>query len=136
MKRSPLIRRTPLKKVSKKRRDWNALYREAHEHDEPYQHCAHCGIYQHKHFLDRHHPHGRAGKWILEYVYLCGSFLVAANKSGCRKHVTIHDNGKQARKDGWLTEVYDGKPFDGSKTRPWKYLPNKRGTKIDIPPTP
>lgn len=129
MKRTPLQRRTPLKRktclrrVSKSKDYWNARYEEAYAQDDIMQLCACCGELHVTHWMERHHPRGRCGKNILFYVYLCGRWLV--DRRGCNKHVEIHDNGKKARREGWLQPEYDSRPHDPNVQQPWKHLPMK-----------
>lgn len=129
MKKTPLQRHAPLKRktrlrpVSKSKDYWNARYEEAYLNDEVIQRCACCGTYRKTDWMERHHPRGRNGKNILFYVYLCGRWLTMG---GCNKHVEIHDNGKKARREGWLQPSFDGRPDDPDAPKPWKHLPEKR----------
>lgn len=99
MKRSPLKRRTPLKRgsrlrpVSKKREGWLREYREAKKNYPFPAICPVCGdrIDLSDHF-DFHHPNTRKTK-----EDLLNFFPV---HRGC--HDLIHSNPNQARQNGWL----------------------------------
>jgi len=106
MRKSPLKRKTQLKRSSKTLRKkrinpvsadkgkWLKLYREMRAKD-PTQ-------------LEAHHPFARKKEALLAYV------LVSREK-----HREIHDNGKEAYAQGWLQGPYYGWPIDPNHPRPW-----------------
>ena len=100
--------RKKLRQVSKKKAQWNKLYKLAKEEDHFFQRCAKCNLGDRKEGLECHHPFGRIGKRILAYVYLCQ-----------RCHDWIHSNGRVARDLGWLQPEFDGRPPDQSVPKPW-----------------
>lgn len=91
------MKKTALKRISKKRSDWLALYHEKRDKDNLIQECFKCGVTYPKHCFDAHHIRGRAGKLILEYVYLCRS---------C--HEFVHENPNKAREMGLLNISTNG----------------------------
>jgi hypothetical protein len=104
MKRSPLkrttrlIRRAPLRKMSAKKRGIQREYRESIMADLAaqvravgYNFCSKC---KRRCYPGPHHPNGRTGRKILNFVLLCWP---------C--HQAIHGNTKRARVEGWLSPI-------------------------------
>lgn len=92
MKRSPLRRGKPLRRVSKKRRKQNTLYavlRREYLSANPV-----CEVCQKTKATDIHHKAGRAGRYLNENT------LWAAVCRSCHEH--IHRHPMLARKAGWI----------------------------------
>lgn len=109
MKRTPLVRKTPLKRatkctlrksklkpMSRGKSLWMALYKEA---------CSRDGKQADQ---DRHHPMGRVGEYLLCYVVISKE-----------KHREIHDRAKWARDVGWILSPFDGRPYEPTEYRAW-----------------
>lgn len=62
-----------------------------------------------KHCLERHHPFGRKGKYLLIYCYIHSS-----------THEKIHCESTWAREAGWLQGPYEGRAIDPDAPKPWK----------------
>lgn len=100
------MKKTPLRRQSKKKASFSAQYKKQVGADSKVQNCAWCGVTRHKDLMERHHPLGRVNERILAYVYLCHA-----------DHELIHDNGKASRLKGWLQPQFDGR--QGNTQRPW-----------------
>lgn len=111
MKRSPLKRKTPLKRgnghklkksklrnVSTEKKKWNALYALSKlQNPAPSE------------LSEAHHPLGRVGDRILCWIWV---------ERGL--HEWIHEKSKEARSMNWLLPEYDGRISTGFEKRPWK----------------
>ena len=97
-RKTSLKRRTKLKPVSAKKRDWNRLYADS-KADAPLEmECADCGTPWMKWRMEPHHPAGRIGANIMRFVWLCRP---------C--HLMIHHKSKWARETGRLLPEYEGR---------------------------
>jgi hypothetical protein len=126
MKSSSLKRKKPLKRskiplkksklspVSKKRNEWLGRYRISIKRDSAlgWIAMADCGYWTQKIGLERHHPFGRSGKYIMIYCYINHS-----------THAKIHAESRWAREVGWLQGPYEGRPIDPNAPRPWDKYP-------------
>lgn len=134
MKKTPLVRRTPLKKslrrlrktkikthgfpklkkaklsqVSSAKKLWLKKYGDAKSSWGCYVRPADASLsIEHKDACDPHHPFGRVGERILCFLWVTK-----------QKHHDIHDNGTKARLHGWLHPPFWGMPLDLSIPRPW-----------------
>lgn len=92
---APKLKRTPLKQVSDKKAAWNRKYHAAKAVRMAEQVkemgstlCERCRLLRP---VDGHHPGGQNGARIMRFLLICRP---------C--HTWIHDNGAFARADGWL----------------------------------
>lgn len=111
MKRSPIKRRTPLKRgtsklkrtplarVSVTKATWRELYRMKRDGErKPFMICADClGIFPGDQ-MEPHHPGGQSKARIMVFVWL---------SRGCHKR--IHDRATWARETGRLLPEFDGR---------------------------
>lgn len=104
MKRSPLKRKTPLKRgkrltpLSKSKKTWVDLY-QMRKSEAPLElECADCTAPWMKWNMEAHHPAGRMGVNILRFVWLCPP---------C--HRAIHHKSKWARQTGRLLPEFEGR---------------------------
>lgn len=96
MKRNKhLKRKKGINKLSNKRENYLAKYKELASLDKEYQKCLVCGKHEIKQNLQIHHPKGRIGNNILYYKYAC---------SHC--HTWIHENANESLKLGYLEKEY------------------------------
>lgn len=102
------MKKTPLRRQSKKRALFNALYKKQLRDDLKVQECAWCGATRHKDLLDPHHPFGKVNERILAYIYLCRS---------C--HDTVHDFGKASELKGWLQPEFRSMKCLRERVIPW-----------------
>lgn len=117
MKRSTLVRKTPLKRTSirrasDKQRGRLAIYRimlaAARQEVAP---CEKCRVIFPWGHLEPHHPFGRGGENLFKVVMVC---------KPC--HSGIHAHANDAFAAGWLQPEYRHRPHDPSHPRPWKNL--------------
>ena len=87
------------------RDEYRRLVREA----APYQTCAWTGDRLPKSQLHPHHPYGRHGRWVLEFVWLRPD-----------KHDWIHAHPDEAYALGWLQPEYRGVLRQPGHPVPWK----------------
>lgn len=116
MKRTPLQRKTPMKRstkpmrrVSVKREEWNRRYLASIESDADEQVCAITGMRAHKGHLTRHHPKGRLNERIMFYFYVTAS-----------KHNEFHARGEWAREHGYILPEMSGRQSEPDTPNPWK----------------
>ncbi len=105
---SKLLRKTPLRKMSPEKALWMRLYREKKKMAHTFQYCAMCGKGDHIGNMEPHHPYGRHGHWIMEFLWVCKT-----------DHAWCHDNGTEARRMGWLQPPFWGQPDDPEWPKPW-----------------
>lgn len=99
--------RARIKPVSDAKSKWLKLYREAKDNAPAIVWCEMSGRPISKFEAEAHHPFGRLRERILAFVWLSSS-----------SHRAIHDDGKEARRQGWLQPQYDGSKGKGAP-RPW-----------------
>lgn len=151
MKKTPLTRRTPLKRSQKplkkqtewlrrcalkprstSKSAWEQRYQDAKVKDDTLQRPVdRPDLLLHRTNrlrLHPHHPFARIGDAILAYVYITKE-----------KHEWCHANSKEAREQGWLQGPYDGRPVNPEAPRPWpekseESWPEKYKRKLDNKP--
>lgn len=111
LKRKTALKRTPLARMSPEKLVWMEKYRASIIDDcGRTQQCSKTGElslgFTFK--LERHHPFGRHGKYLLVYCYVTKAV-----------HSWIHDHASLARVDGWLQPPFSGQPYDPDSKRPW-----------------
>ena len=92
------MKRTPLKKVSDKQKERLKKYNAMFHDDDFNQSCAACKRSGSKFDFERHHPKGRGGEHLYEYVYVCVP---------C--HRWVHENHNEAAKKGLILPEYRGR---------------------------
>lgn len=103
------LKKTQLKQVSKKTREWLVKYRTAKSLCPPFLRPAdHPNTIVHRDTCDPHHPFGRSGNKVLAFVWVQKAM-----------HNLIHDNGQWARRVGWLHPPFWGMPLNDGWPRPW-----------------
>lgn len=104
MKRTHLIRRTPLRRGTKR---LARMSREKRAVQVRYD--AMCFMDGKGRYADRHHPFGRHGLFLLCYIIRAREL-----------HDHWHGEGrKQAMRAGWLQPPFEGRPYDPAWPRPW-----------------
>jgi hypothetical protein len=98
------LKRTALKKYSKKNEEKLDRYHWMCYTDTETQSCFMCGLVSHKDILQRHHPKGRGGDNILYYKYVCADATTCTVRNPQRRggHDGIHSNPNWAREKGYL----------------------------------
>lgn len=123
MRKTPLNRRTPLRRgtkglaksrlsrMSPEKKSWMALYRAQVEAEEKagFVRCAESGELVRIEFRERHHVCRRLGHRIMIYVYITKGL-----------HRWIEDNVKKAIEIGWIRKEGEGYPKDPNQFRPWQ----------------
>lgn len=102
------IKQTRIRQASKSKGKLLAKYLAAKYAAAKIGGCANCNKTFLRGDLDAHHTHGRAGRNILRFVFICRSL-----------HTKIHANGKLAREAGWLQPEYDGRQSTEDSPKPW-----------------
>ncbi len=121
MKRTPLVRKTPLRRsatctlkktklkpMSSAKAEWKELYKERKRHFTSFVRCAASGLLMSKDDCEPHHPFGQVGARIMAFLWVSKAF-----------HRQIHDFGKQAYTIGWLQPEFRGAMHDDNWPRPW-----------------
>ncbi len=129
LQKPPGRKRTPLAKVSDKRKEWNALYQSKHESDPPMvwgwglvagkPH----GMQMYRSNLERHHPFRRLNWAILLYRYVTPEF-----------HEWIEANGTRARRMGLIYDVERGELRNPSPHDPFEILQEFQSLKSEYQP--
>ena len=102
------LKQTRIRQASKSKEKLLAEYRAAKDAAAKIGGCANCKKAFLRGDLDAHHTHGRAGRNILIFVFICRSL-----------HTKIHANAKLAREAGWLQPEYDGRQSTEASPKPW-----------------
>jgi len=120
MKRSPIARKTPLKrgtkglkksrlrKASPEKQSWTKLYTARKKQDGQYVRCAASGLLMHVSLCHPHHPFTRWKDGLMAYLWISKSF-----------HDHLHKFGTQSYAIGWLHPQHYGRRADPSWPRPW-----------------
>ena len=108
-RKSPLTRKKPLRKVSKDKAKWKRRYDKQVADDGSWVRSGETGVVVRSRGMERHHPFGRHGHYLLIYVYIPQPL-----------HQWIHDHAHDARSQGWLQAPHWGGEYDPESYRPWK----------------
>lgn len=118
----PLRSKTPLKRsgwlrgASKKRQgEYNKYAKEKKAYLALHPQCERC---KSKKATDIHHKAGRVGNWLCRYEYFAAL---------CREcHDLIHNNGKEARRLGWIIDAHKISPADNFASESPKSCPSEQ----------
>lgn len=102
-----ISRKARLRPIAPKKQEWTRQYNAIHEKVPYLIRCAGCHRPSYKDELDRHHPWGRRGARILDYLYICRSCVHLGGFVGfCGLHDKIHSLPDWAYEIGWLQPEY------------------------------
>lgn len=120
MKKTPLIRRTALKRGKKglkksrlrkmglNKQSWTKLYTVQKKADGDYVRCAASGLLMHVSECDPHHPFSRHKEGLMAYLWISKAF-----------HQHLHNFGTQSSKLGWIQPSHYGREQTPDSPRPW-----------------